>query len=167
MKTNITALMTLIAELEKKINNLQYSVYEYTHTTVIKELDGRETVVEDTKEDFLKTIEDFGLLLEQHATLKATLLRKNSEFKLKDGRSIQEAIVDVTKLRKKKGLIEGLINKRSSVKRYTEVNNSYFEHRTLNYDVKEYKELLIEIDSEIQETEFEISKLNSVEFYLD
>ena len=53
---------------------------------------------------------------------------------------------------------------KNTKKRVTEVNNSYFESKTLNFDQSKLKKRLEEIDSEIQKTDFEISKLNSIEF---
>lgn len=81
-----------------------------------------------------------------------------------DGRTIQEAIVDNTNLRKMKSLYSSLLNKRSSKRRVTEVNNSYFECKTLNYDIEKIKNENELIEKKIQETDFEISKLNSIEF---
>ena len=78
--------------------------------------------------------------------------------------TIQEAIVDNTNLRKLKQTYEQLLLFKSSKKRITEVNNSYFECKTINYDSKKLMEKLKEIDKEIQRTDFEISKLNSIEF---
>ena len=46
----------------------------------------------------------------------------------------------------------------------TEVNNSYFECKTLNYDIEKIKNENEFIEKKIQETDFEISKLNSIEF---
>ena len=81
-----------------------------------------------------------------------------------DGRTIQEAIVDNTNLRKMKSLYSSLLNKRNSKRRVTEVNNSYFECKTLNYDIEKIKNENELIEKKIQETDFEISKLNSIEF---
>ena len=53
---------------------------------------------------------------------------------------------------------------KNSKKRVTEVNNSYFECKTVNFDSKQLRKRLEKIDNEIQKTDFEISKLNSVEF---
>ena len=84
-----------------------------------------------------------------------------------DGRTIQEAIVDNTNLRKMKYLYSSLLNKRNSKRRVTEVNNSYFECKTLNYDIEKIKDENELIEKKIQETDFEISKLNSIEFEIN
>ena len=164
MKTNISALMAIIAEEERYLNNLIYNLKGYAINTTVEELDGRSTIIEDNKEEFdlnFKAIEDSTKKLSK---LKATLYEKNNLFKLSDGRTIQQAIVDNTNLRKLKSLYEQLLILKNSKKRVTEVNNSYFESKVVNFEPKKLKSRLEEIDKEIQETDFEISKLNSVEF---
>ena len=96
--------------------------------------------------------------------IKSIIYEKNNTFKLPDGRSIQEAIVDNTNLRKMKSLYSSLLNNRASKRRVTEVNNSYFECKTLNYDIEKIKNENELIEKKMQETDFEISKLNSIEF---
>ena len=56
---------------------------------------------------------------------------------------------------------------RNIKRRVTEVNNSYFECKTVNFDIDEIKNELMVIESKIQNTDFEISKLNSIEFDID
>ena len=56
---------------------------------------------------------------------------------------------------------------RNIKRRVTEVNNSYFECKTVNFDIDEVKNELMVIESKIQNTDFEISKLNSIEFEID
>ena len=85
-------------------------------------------------------------------------------FKLTDGRTIQEAIVDNANLRSVKTAYEELLNLKNTKKRVTEVNNSYFECKTLNFDMRDLKNKIKLIDEQIQKTDFEISKLNSIEF---
>ena len=83
---------------------------------------------------------------------------------MNDGRSIQQAIVDNANLRKLKATYEQLLQLKNSKMRVTEVNNSYFECKTVNFDAKKLRARLEEINNEIQKTDFEISKLNSLEF---
>ncbi len=91
-------------------------------------------------------------------------MKKNNSYKLSDGRTIQQAIVDNTNLRRLKVVLEQLLTLKNSKKRVTEVNNSYFECKTLNFDMNEIRNKLLEMDKKIQDTDFEISKLNSIEF---
>ena len=160
MKTNISALMSLISEEERYLDNKSYTIKGYATNTSVEELDGRVNVVEDNKETFDLDLNEIERSAKKLSKLKTTLYEKNNQFKLTDQRSIQQAIVDNTNLRK----LEQLLLLKSSKKRITEVNNSYFECKTLNFDLKKLRQRLDEIDKEIQKTDFEISKLNSIEF---
>ena len=71
--------------------------------------------------------------------LKKFQFIKNNSLKLNDGRTIQQAISDNNYLRKLKNFYNSIVNNRSTKQRITEVNNSYFECRNLNYDVKEIR----------------------------
>lgn len=164
MKTNISALMGLISEEERYLNSRIYTIKGYAMNTSVEELDGKVNVIEDNKEAFELDLKEIERSAKELSRLKAILYDKNNQFKLSDGRSIQQAIVDNTNLRKLKSSYEQLLLLKNSKKRVTEVNNSYFECRTVNFDSKQIRERLEEIDNEIQKTDFEISKLNSVEF---
>lgn len=164
MKTNISALMSLISEEERYLNSRSYTIKGYAINTSVEELDGRINVVEDNKEAFNLDLKEIERSANELSRLKAILYEKNNEFKLNDGRSIQQAIVDNTNLRKLKSTYEQLLLLKNSKKRVTEVNNSYFECKTVNFDSNQLRQKLEEIDNKIQKTDFEISKLNSVEF---
>ena len=167
MKINISGLMNIIAEEERKVNALSNSLKTNIYSTSIQELNGTINVIDDYKDEFNRDLEDYSNTMERISKLKAILYNKNNNFKLSDGRTIQEAIIDNANLRKMKATYEMLINFRDNKRRVTEVNNSYFECKTLNYDINKIKEKLKIIDSKLQETDFEISKLNSIEFEID
>lgn len=164
MKTNISALMSLISQEEKYLNSRSFTIRGYAINTSVEELDGRVNIVEDNKEAFDLDLKEIERSANELSRLKTILYKKNNQLKLNDGRSIQQAIVDNTNLRKLKSTYEQLLLLKNSKKRVTEVNNSYFECKTVNFDSKQLRERLEEIDNEIQKTDFEISKLNSVEF---
>ena len=164
MKTNIAALMSLISEEERYLNGRSYTIKGYAINTSVEELDGRINIIEDNKEAFDLDLKEIERISKELLKLKKDLYEKNNQFKLSDGRSIQEAIVDNTNLRKLKSTFEQLLMLKNSKRRVTEVNNSYFECKTVNFDSRELRKRLEEIDNEIQKTDFEISKLNSVEF---
>lgn len=164
MKTNIAALMSLISEEERYLNSRSYTIKGYAINTSVEELDGRINIIEDNKEAFDLDLKEIERIAKELSKLKRVLYEKNNQFKLSDGRSIQEAIVDNTNLRKLKSTFEQLLMLKNSKRRVTEVNNSYFECKTVNFDSRELRKRLEEIDNEIQKTDFEISKLNSVEF---
>lgn len=164
MKLNLTTLMSKINEEESNLNTLMTNIKEHLYSTSIKELDGSETVLENYKQDLdeeLKSLETSYQLLTK---LKRFQFIKNNSLKLNDGRTIQQAISDNNYLRKLKNFYNSIVNNRSTKQRITEVNNSYFECRNLNYDVKEIRNKIEKITQEIETTEFEISKLNSIEF---
>ena len=164
MKTNIQALMNLISEMEKNLNNLTYVIDGYAINTSVQELDGKINIIEDNKEEFDLSLAKMEKDINEISRLKAILYQKNNEFKLNDGRNIQEAIVDNTNLRKLKTTYERLLLLKNSKRRVTEVNNSYFECKNINFDSKELRKKLEKLDQDIQKTDFEISKLNSIEF---
>ena len=164
MKTNISALMSLISQEEKYLNSRSFTIRGYAINTSVEELDGRVNIVEDNKEAFDLDLKEIERSANELSKIKTILYKKNNQLKLNDGRSIQQAIVDNTNLRKLKSTYEQLLLLKNSKKRVTEVNNSYFECKTVNFDSKQLSERLEEIDNEIQKTDFEISKLNSVEF---
>lgn len=164
MKTNISSLMNLIAEQERYLNSTSYTIKGYAINISAQELDGRINIIEDNKEAFDLDLKELERGASELSRLKTILYEKNNQFKLNDGRSIQQAIVDNTNLRKLKSTYEQLLLLKNSKRRVTEVNNSYFECKIVNFDPKQLRERLEEIDNEIQKTDFEISKLNSVEF---
>ena len=167
MKINISGLMNLIAEDERKFNYLSNSLRNKVYSVSIQELNGTVNIIEDYKSEFENDLEEYKIYLDRINKFKSVLYEKNNIFKLSDGRTIQEAIIDNSNLRKMKNTYDSLLNFRSIKRRVTEVNNSYFECKTVNFDIDKIKEELKDIDSKIQKTDFEISKLNSIEFEID
>ena len=167
MKTNLAALMSIVDDEEKKFQEYTYNLKKLAFTSSIQELDGTTTITEDTKADFEETFEACKNSQRRITKMRAVLYEKNNEFKLSDGRSIQEAIVDNTNLRKLKSVYSSLVPLRDSKDRMTEVHNSYFNCKTLNFDTKELKKELSAIENKKKKTDFEISKLNSIEFEIE
>ena len=167
MKTNLTHLMSIVDEEEKNFAELLKNLRNHAYTSSIQELDGKINITEDYKSDFEEEFAECKESQRRITIMKAAIFSKNNEFKLSDGRTIQEAIVDNTNLRKMKATFNNLVNLRGSKDRVTEVHNSYFDCRTLNYGIKEMKSELQKIEKTIEETDFEISKLNSIEFEIE
>ena len=94
MKTNISALMSLISEQERNLSTKTYAIKAYAINTSIEELDGRINIIEDNKEVLDQYFNDIEKGTKELSRLKTILYQKNNEFKLNDGRSIQQAIVD-------------------------------------------------------------------------
>ena len=164
MKINISGLMTIIADEERKFNNLANSLRTNIYNTSIQELNGTINVIEDYKEEFTKNMDSYKESLTKITRLKSILYEKNNSFKLSDGRTIQEAIIENTNLRKMKGTYDYILSFKNTKRRVTEVNNSYFENKIVNYDIDSLKNEMEILENKIQKTDIEISKLNSIEF---
>ena len=167
MKINLSSLMSLIDENEKQYSSLFFSLKKHVFNTSIQELNGTTNIVEDNKKDFQEEISEVERLSTEITKLKSLLYEKNNSFKLTDGRTIQSAIVENSNLRKLKDNLQSLLNYRNSKQRVTEVNNSYFQIQEINYNQEEIKSQIQQLDLKIRNTDFEISKLNSIEFDID
>ena len=164
MKTNISGLMSLIKENEAKIGSLEEQIILHAENKSTLELNGVTNIIEDNKDDFLNDLSEYEKLINYTTYLKGVLYQKNNEFKLSDGRNIQEALVDINNLKKLKNVYDMLLLKRNTKVRFTEVNNSYFAISEVNFNVEEIKQKKSDTEKSIYNTEFEISKLNSIEF---
>lgn len=167
MKINLSSLMCLIDENEKQYSSLFFALKKHVLNTSIRELNGTTNVVEDNKKDFQEELAEVERLSKDIAKLKSILYEKNNSFKLSDGRTIQSAIVENSNLRKLKDNLQTLLNYRNLKQRVTEVNNSYFQIQEINYNQEEIKSQIQRLDLKIRNTDFEISKLNSIEFDID
>ncbi len=125
MKTNLSSLMNIVSEEERRFAEYGCNVNEYAYNTSIQELDGKVNVIEDYTEDFEKTFNEYKETQVKITKIKSIIYEKNNTFKLPDGRTIQEAIVDNTNLRRMKSLYTSLLNKRNSKRRVTEVLSNY------------------------------------------
>ena len=164
MKINLSSLMSLIEEKEKQYISLFYSLREHVFNTTIQELNGTTNIIENNKKDFQEEYLEVQKLTKEITSLKTILYEKNNLFKLSNGQTIQSAIVENTNLRKLKNNLNILLNHRSSKQRVTEVNNSYFQIQDINYNPDEIKSKILQLEEKIRQTDFEISKLNSIEF---
>ena len=167
MKINLSSLMCLTDENEKQYSSLFFALKKHVLNTSIQELNGTTNVVEDNKKDFQEELAEVERLSKDIAKLKSILYEKNNSFKLSDGRTIQSAIVENSNLRKLKDNLQTLLNYRNLKQRVTEVNNSYFQIQEINYNQEEIKSQIQRLDLKIRNTDFEISKLNSIEFDID
>ena len=59
MKTNLSNLMNIVVEEERKFSSYSYSLKEYVYNTSTQELDGTINIIEDYKDDFEKDFEDY------------------------------------------------------------------------------------------------------------
>ena len=102
MKINISGLMNIIAEEERKFNSLATTLKTNIYSTSIQELNGTVNVIEDFKEEFERSFIEYKVAVNKISKLKVILYEKNNSFKLSDGRTIQAAIIDNSNLRKMK-----------------------------------------------------------------
>lgn len=167
MKTNLSNLMNIANDEERKFTEYGYALKEYVYSISTQELDGTINVIEDRKEDFETAFKNYNESQQKLTKIKAIMYEKNNSFKLSDGRTIQEAIIDNTNLRKMKIIYNALLTKKNTKQRITEVHNSYFESKTINFDSKKLQKEYDRIEKKIQDTDFEISKLNSIEFDIE
>ena len=167
MKINLSSLMCLIDENERQYSSLFFALKKHVLNTSIQELNGTTNIVEDNKKDFQEELAEVKRLSKEITKLKSILYEKNNSFKLSDGRTIQSAIVENSNLRKLKDNLQTLLNYRNLKQRVTEVNNSYFQIQEINYNQGEIKSQIQQLDLKIRNTDFEISKLNSIEFDID
>lgn len=167
MKINISGLMNIIADEERKLRDLSNYLQTHIYSISIQELNGTINIMENYKNEFEETLKKYNETITKISKLKYFLYEKNNSFKLSDNRTIQEAINDNTNLRKKKGIYDQMLIYRNTKRRITEVNNSYFECKTVNFDINKIKKESDELETLIQNTDFEISKLNSIEFEID
>ena len=167
MKINLSSLMCLIDENEKQYSSLFFALKKHVLNTSIQELNGTINVVDDNKKDFQEELAEVKRLSKEITKFKSILYEKNNSFKLSDGRTIQSAIVENSNLRKLKDNLQTLLNYRNLKQRITEVNNSYFQIQEINYNQEDIKSQIQQLDLKIRNTDFEISKLNSIEFDID
>ena len=140
MKINLSSLMCLIDEKERKYSSMFFSLKKHVFNTSIQELSGVLNIIEDNKKDFEEELLEVQNLSNEIIKLKSILYEKNFEL---------------------------LLNYRNSKQRVTEVNNSYFQIQEINYNQDEIKSQIQILDEKIRNTDFEISKLNSIEFEID
>lgn len=76
MKTNISELMNIIADEEKKFTNITSHIEEMIFNETIIELDGTANVIKDYKKDFDEALMEQENILKKISKLKATLYEK-------------------------------------------------------------------------------------------
>ena len=114
MKTNISSLMIMLSNKESDLATAKSNILDYAVNTSIQELDGTVNVTEDYKVDFDEAYSQIDELIKDIVKIKATINAKNNEFKLSDGRSIQEAIAENGVLRKMRITYKSLLCRKDS-----------------------------------------------------
>lgn len=166
MKTNLVDLMSRIAQLERDYNEIIYELRSQNMNIKIIELDGSYQMLEEYPNfnDKLKECEE---IRNKITILKGILFERNNSLKLQNGYTIQKALIDIQNKRKELELLRLLSKQNPSKRRTSETNNSYFTSKELAYDKVKIIEKEQALLKEIQDTEYEISQLNSVEFEIE
>ena len=164
MKTNISELMNIIADEEKEFVNITSYIEERIFNETIIELDGRVNVIKDYKKDFEEAMKEQEDILKKISKLKATLYEKNNSFKLSDGRTIQDAIIDNTYLRRLKSSYDNMLKYKDLKRGLLRLIILILIVMRLIMTSDEIRKKSKELEKQIQRTDFEISKLNSIEF---
>lgn len=163
MKTNLVDLMSRVSQLESEYSDMAYRLRGQSMNIRIIELDGKDQMLEEYS-DFNNDFSKFCDLGEEITQLKGIIFEKNNSLKLKNGDTIQKALIDIKNRRKILELVKQLTRQTPSKKRTSETNNSYFTSKELAYDKGEMEKLQEKLTTEILNLELEISQLNSIMF---
>ena len=166
MTTNLTSVMARISMLTNEFYSLQSIIRMTAFSTKAIELTGNEQILEahpEFNDMFTKMLETATEITK----LKGVIAKKNIEFKLEDGRTIQEALADIAMSRRIIDTLTNLSTLNNSKRRVTETNNSYFECKELNFNKEDIIAQLEVLKETTEKTEYEISKLNAIDFEIE
>lgn len=166
MKTNLVDLMSRISQLEREYSELGLELRNHCMNIKVIELNGSEQTLEEYP-DFMKKFNEYMGLSSTISRLKGILYEKNNSLTLSTGMTIQQALVFVQNNRNNLELVKNLARKNPVKYRTTETNNSYFTSKDLAYDKSYMENTENELKDIIQQTELEISQLNSQMFDID
>lgn len=166
MKTNLIDLMSRISQLERDYNEILFELRSQNMNIKIIELDGSYQMLEEYP-NFEDKLEECEEIRNKITILKGILFERNNSLKLKNGDTIQKALIDIQNKRKELDLLRVLSKQNPSKRRTSETNNSYFTSKELAYDKVKITEKEQTLLKEIQDTEYEISQLNSIEFEIE
>ncbi len=166
MKTNMTDLMSRLAQMQNDFSDASLKIKLNSTRTSIIELNGNTQLIDDA-EDFDENFERFVKLSKIIPKLKNIICERNNTLRLENGETIQEALLRISTLRKLLDTFGTLASKKPYKKRTTENTNSYFTSVELAYDKEKMKKMKEETIAEIQALEFGINQLNAAEFEID
>ena len=167
MKTNLLNLISIVSDEEVKFSNYGWKLRSLAYNTSIEELNGKTVLVEDYKQDFYKTYNELKRLQKSITKMKKIINNRNHELILPDGRTIQDALIDNITNRRMENYLETLLDRHNRKTRKMESIEPYYECQTLNYDLEKLQAEYDEIKKSLHVTDYEISKLNAIEFNMD
>lgn len=162
MKVSLANLLLLINQKEKEVSELYSEVLKNTIVVKDRELDGRETILNEV-EDFGVVIDKYEAACDELVKYKNILATNNATVKTESGYTIIEAINKVSVLRRKLNLYDNLVTKKPSLSRQSDGNgiSSYYRINDLNFDLELEKQVRLETQNEIAELEVSIQQANA------
>lgn len=165
MKVSISDLMQRIAMLEDERTKLVEGLRYANKNIKTQEINGTNVGFDLTKcDDFDERFNRYMKIIEIIPTLKGIIDQKNNDFKLNNGLTIKQAILQNQYYRSAVKMLDILSEAKNSTDRFSNSGDSYYEITTLAYEPKVMKEKAKEIREKLLQTESEITKLNSVPF---
>lgn len=163
METNLNDIMSKVSELEREFSELGYELRSESINIKTIELDGKEQTLEEYPE-FMNKFHRYEYLVDEITRLKGIIFERNNTLTLKNGYTIQKALVLMNKYQKELELVRSLNKQIPSKNRRTEVNNSYFISKELAYNKDDMKEKEIKLIEKIENIKSEINSLNALTF---
>lgn len=166
MVTNLIKLMSLIKEQEKDFQEkcVLLTIYSKNKTAIEVNSPSHKESLEFNSADFQETLDEISRLEEEIIKNKSILFERNNSLKLPNGKTIQSAINVISIKKTLLKNLEYIKDIKITKERITEVNNSYYIQTEPSFDTFSINNKIEQLKQEIIDTEFEISKLNSIEF---
>lgn len=165
MKVSLANLLLLINQKEKEVSELHNEVIRNSMVIKDREIDGRETVLNEVQ-NFNSLIKDYFAVCDELTKYKNLLAKNNASVILESGITIIEAINVLSILRKKLYLFDILVTKKPSLDRKSDGNgiSSYYRVNDLNFNLELVKHDRLSIQDHISKLESEIQKANNENF---
>ena len=165
MKVSLANLLLLINQKEKEVSELHNEVIRNSMVIKDREIDGRETVLNEVQ-NFDSLIKDYFAVCDELTKYKNLLAKNNASVILESGITIIEAINVLSILRKKLYLFDILVTKKPSLDRKSDGNgiSSYYRVNDLNFNLELVKHDRLSIQDHISKLESEIQKANNENF---
>lgn len=164
-KITLSELILLINQTNEKAYVCSSEIQKNSIIIKHRELDGRETVLNETK-DFDTQYNLYMECLHNLEVYKNKLSKANSQIIATKGMTILETLNHMNNLKKQLTLLDELCTKSSSLKRYFDGNgsNAYYRVEELNFHIEKYKNEKSKLQSEINNLESCIQQANANNF---
>lgn len=165
MKVSLANLLLLINQKDKEVSELHSEVLRNSIVVKDREIDGRETILNEVQ-DFNVVTEQYFRACDELTRYKNLLAINNATVKLDSGMTIIEGINTLSTLRKELYLFDALVNKKPSLDRRSDGNgiSSYYRVNDLNFDLDKAKSNRANMQNDISALESQIQKANNENF---